>query len=202
MGYTGAFVALHVDEPLAILTEAAGEVEKDDPHVWSPGSGWHVVQLSGSDLYERFDESWMVDLAARTGAPVLVFTVMHSDYGELRGFSQSGFWSGWIDPFSAVDALAGARETVYHDTQNGGGDYDEDYPMDHRQEWAEDALQEYQRRGPDLAAAVVRWAADTGRVVPVDPVAELMTASVDVFAESQFFELLIRLHLDQPTPVG
>jgi hypothetical protein len=72
--------------------------------------------------------------------------------------------------------------------------------MDHRREWCEEAFQEYQRHAPDLAEAAVRWAANTGRVVPVEPVLELMTAAVDVFAESQFFELLIRLHLDKPAP--
>jgi len=147
MGYTGAFVALLADEPLAVLAESVA-INEDDSHVWSPGSGWHVAQLHGYELHDRLDEHWMAGLAARTGAPVLVYTVAMSDYGEIRGFSTSGWWHGWIDPRSAEDALVSERETVYHDTQNDGGDYDEDYPMDHRREWCEEAFQEYQRRAP------------------------------------------------------
>lgn len=201
MGYTGAFVALYTDEPLVVLNEL-GEFEEDEPHVWSPGNGWHVLQLHGYELHDRLDEEWMARAAERTGSPVMVYAVSMSDFGKVRGCSPSGSWRGWLDLGSAVEDIVGQRETTYHDTSDGdgggGGDYDEDYPMDHRLEWVGEAVEEFQRRRPDIALAAVRWAADAGRVVSVETVIELMASRVDAFVEEHFSELLIRLHIDQP----
>lgn len=188
MGFNGDIVVVRGPRALAELTPFVGTAGHPVDHEWSGVDGWRFVHVRHFDYPYMYDREMVEELAAASGEPVLVCNVFESDVAYLQGFSSAGYWEGWLDPGSAAMYQAGQMLD-----ESGNDVFDEDGDFVDTQQYTrmvQQCADKLARERPQVARAVVDWAAAAGRDVDVEAVVKHLELTRDPFVQQLFFDLL------------
>ena len=192
MGFNGDIVVLRGPKPLAELTPFVGTSGHPVEDELAGVDGWRFVYVRHFDHPYSYDLGMLEELFAATGEPVMVCNVFESDVAYIQGLSSAGYWEGWLDPGSAAVYQAGrmlddaARESGAQVFDANGNFVNPELYASLIQECADTMT----RERPEVARAVVDWAADAGRTVALEAVAEHLGLTREPFAEQLFLDLL------------
>jgi len=175
VGFWGTLVLARSATPLAeLLADVAERVEPAGEYA----DGWQVVRFGRALEVPLLGD----EVGERTGFPVIAGGVADSDYVDLRVIGETR-WKTTLCRQSGYSYVA-------HYLQQANGLRGAELEAE-----TEAMLG---RSAGEAAALLVRWAAATGRVVPLDPLVETLEADADPFAEDRFYELVDRLALNRP----
>jgi hypothetical protein len=154
--------------------------------------GWRCLAVEVAPAADAF--AWMAQVAAETGAPVLVCVVNHEEVAALYGLGPSGRWSTFTRTGNYRDAIAEEHSRAEIADLDESDDDDiwamtraADAVLRRYAALADDLLAE---SDPRTAASIADWAADAGHPeVPVEAVAALLRRG-DTFG-GRFFERLL-----------
>ena len=205
MGFNGDVVVFRSSAELSELAPHVGAERHPVSSTWSYSGGWQAVHIRHFDEPYEFNEPWIAELMARTGAPVLVCNVFESDAAHVQGVSSAGTWEAWLDHGSAAVRLGAERWNAFMEEFIANDDNDDGEPLDppyHMVEVFErEAAESLELGRAQCAQDAVRWAAAAGREIPVEPIMQLLAAKRDPFVQTLFFRLLIHLGIDdRPDP--
>jgi hypothetical protein len=188
VGFNGDIVVLRSTKALAELTPFVGTPGHPVDHEWLGVDGWRFVHVRHFDHPYMYDRPMLEELSAATAGPVMVCNVFESDVAYLQGSSSAGYWEGWLDPGSAALYQAGQ---MLDDSGNDVFD-DEGAFVDTVQygRMVQQCADKLALERPQVAQAVVDWAAAAGRDVDLEAVVKHLELARDPFVQQLFFDLL------------
>jgi hypothetical protein len=142
--------------------------------------GWSSLAVRDAPAADAF--AWMAEVAADTGAPVLICAINHEDVAVMYGFGSSGQWSTYTRTGNYAEAMAQERfRAEYPDADEFDTDDPDEWHATMRafdaakRQFAERANDELGASDFPSAASIVAWADDAGHPeVPVEAVLALL----------------------------
>lgn len=193
MGFNGEIIVVRSDAEPEKLGRFIGTEGHEIHGDWPLIDGWRAIHVRPYAEPYKYDDEWLAELSANTGAPVLACWVFESDVAHIRGLSGAGAWTAWLNvPYAAYMIVQEAlREIDTELFEAGGQEAIDGYLAQHCPE----AQAHLESEISLVSRQAAEWAAQAGHSVPAEPVEELLNAAPEVFVQWGFFKLLYRLGL-------
>lgn len=193
MGFNGEIIVVRsqaAPRSLGPFIDTQGHEVRTDRPLRDAWRALHVRPFA--EPYE-YDDDWLAEVSANTGAPVLACWVFESDLAHIRGLSSAGVWDCWLNlPYAASMLVEDELEQVAPGLLEEG---DPDALDRYRSEHFEEESARLTREIPLAAQKAAAWAEQAGYSVPAEPIEELLRAPRELSIQWGFFKLLYRLGL-------
>lgn len=180
-------------EIVVVRGSVGGTEEHELVAEWPLKDGWRALHLDPGDD-DKYDDEWLAETSAATGAPVLACWVLDGDVAHIRGVSGAGDWDAWLNPPSAARMIA---QDVFDDVIADLAEEEDGLEAVDRllATQSKEMLARLESEIPLAARKAAEWAAQAGYRVPADPIEDLLSARLEAVAHWGFFRLLYRLGL-------
>lgn len=192
MGYNGEIVVVKSQASPRDLGPFIDTETHHVSHDWPLQHGWRAIHVMPYAEPCEYDNDWLAEVSARTGAPVLACWVFESDLAHIRGLSSAGTWECWLNLPSAASLLVeqGLDEVVETLLEEGDDAFDR-----YRSEHYELEAARLTHAIPSAAQKAAAWARQAGYTVAAEPIEELLRAPRELQVQWGFLKLLYRLGL-------